>query len=80
MLSKAKGQILRVAASMHILFHLEKEDEICDVIIDEAIKAAINYIMTCIQHTAYMTGRSTVVQEVEIAEAGMCTYIQNYLK
>lgn len=77
MLSIAKGQILRVAATMHILFHLEKEDEICDVIVDEAIKAAINYyIMTCIQHIAYMTGRSTVVQEVEIAEAGMCVYIQ----
>ena len=44
------------------------------MIVDEAIKAAINYIMTimtCIQHTAYMSGRSTVVQEVEIAEAGM---------
>ena len=73
MLSKAKGQILRVTATMHILFHLEKEDdEICDVILDDAIKAAINFIMTSIQHTAYMTGRSTVVQEVEIAESGKC--------
>ena len=70
MLSKAKGQILSVAATMHVLFHLDK---ICDVIVDEAIKAAVNY-MTCIQHTAYMTGRSTVIQEVEIAEAGMCMY------
>ena len=34
MLSKAKGQILRVAATMHILFHLEKEDEISDVIVE----------------------------------------------
>ena len=42
MLSKAKEQILRVAATMHVLFHLEKEDEICDMIVDEAIKAAIN--------------------------------------
>ena len=36
MLSKAKEQISRVA-TMHIPFHLEKDDKICDVIVDEAI-------------------------------------------
>ena len=70
MLSKAKGQILRIAATMHILFHLEKEEEVSEGIIEDAVLAAINYIQTCIQHTAYITGRSTVVEEVEIAEAG----------
>ena len=63
MLSKVKGQILRLAATMHILFHLEKEEELSEGIIEDAVLAAINYMLACIQHTAYMTGRSTVVEE-----------------
>ena len=42
---------------------MEKEEEVSEGIIEDAVLAAI-------QHTAYMTGRSTVIEEVEIAEAG----------
>ena len=38
MLSTAKDQILRIAANMHILFHLEKEEEVSEEIIEDAVQ------------------------------------------
>ena len=77
MLSKSKGQILRVAAVMHTLFQLKPlhdEEEITCIINNEispeALEAAIDFIQTSVQHTAYIAGRSTIAKEVEIAEAG----------
>ena len=77
MLSKSKGQTLRVAAVMHILFQIQQTDpeqvEIAfkDEISEKALQAAIDFVQTSIQHAAYIAGRSTVSKEVEIAEAGM---------
>ena len=41
MLSKSLGQIIRVSAAMHIIFHLESDELLRDVISNEAIDAAI---------------------------------------
>ena len=41
MLSKSIGQIIRV---MHVLFHLEREDPLPNVISNEALDAAINFV------------------------------------
>ncbi len=66
MLSKSLGQIIRVCAAMHALFHLESgEDPLPDIISSEAIEAAINYVEVCCQHTAYISGRGNIDQELD---------------
>ena len=78
MLSKSKGQTLRVAAVMHILFQIhevEQSDLVMeDQISENALRAAIDFVQTSIQHAAYIAGRSTISKEVEIAEAGTHFY------
>ena len=84
MLSKSKGQILRVAASFHILFQIQdgdsepvdKEDIISedavedgDTISGRAIAAAIGFVDLCCQQTAYMAGRGNIKEELKIIEA-----------
>ena len=66
MLSKSKGQIIRVAATLHVLFNIEAPLAIPTVISDAAIKAAINLVDLCIQHAAFLAGRDVdeTVQEM----------------
>ena len=76
MLSKSKGQILRVAASFHILFQLhsepvEEEDSTEDTISDIEIAAAIGFVSLCCQQTAYMAGRGKISDELRIIEASV---------
>ncbi len=72
MLSKSKGQILRVAAALHVLFQVGKPSEdICDKITEEAIAASINFIGLCCQQTAFMAGRGNIKEEIEIIKASM---------
>ena len=70
MLSKSAGQTLRVAACLNVLFRIRNDDEpwptdpsfdtsLEDVIIDDAIKAASNFVDACCIQAAYMAGRST---------------------
>ena len=66
------GQILRVSAAMHVLFHLDSEEPLSDTISDKAIEAAIDFVEVCCQHTAYITGRGNINQELEILETGTC--------
>lgn len=72
-LSKSLGQIIRVSASMHILFHIDKEEPLPDVISDTAIEAAIDFVEVCCQHTAYISGCGNITQELEFFESGMQT-------
>ena len=71
MLSKSEGQILRVAAVLHILFQIhlpnasEDDQKACDKpnkISDEALHAAIDFVETSIQHATYIAGKDTVTQ------------------
>lgn len=55
-LSKSKGQILRVAATM---FSWETPHNILSEISDEAMKAAIDFVETCNQHVNYLIGKTT---------------------
>lgn len=68
MLSKSKGQILRVAATMHVLFHWAKPQDIPSEISDNAIAAAINFVDVCIQHTAFLAGRGEVNEAIASVE------------
>ena len=76
LLSKSKGQTLRVAAVMHILFQIQQTDHeqaevvLTDEISEKALQAAIDFVQTSIQYAAYTAGRSTISKEVEIAAAG----------
>lgn len=77
MLSKAKGQILRVAASLSLLFSVQEEDEhsIPDPTVthisEDVIKAAINFVDVCCQHTSFMAGRGVITEEISTLIAGM---------
>ena len=64
------GQILRVSVALHILFRVELEDPLevplPDTISQDAIKAAINFVEVCCQHTAYISGRRQIENELEL--------------
>ena len=75
-LSKSMGQILRISASLHILFHLDKETrpENIDVIISEdAITAATHFVEVCGQHVAFIAGRGEIDKEIKLLELGAHT-------
>lgn len=52
MLSKSMGQILHISAAMHVLFHMENEDPLPEIISESAIEAAIDSVEACCQHRA----------------------------
>ena len=70
MLSKSIGQIIRVSAVLHVLFNIDEENQPSTVISNMAIEAAIDFVEVCCQHTAYITGRGNIHQELEIVHAG----------
>lgn len=77
MLSKSKGQILRVAAALQVLFSVERNTEQEQppnagtvLISEDAITAAIDFVEVCCQQTAYMAGRGKIDEELEVYNAG----------
>ena len=75
LLSKSKGQILRVSATLHVLFHINSPLAISEELSDEAIRAAINLVDVCIQHAAFLAGRGDVGDKIEELAKGTCTYM-----
>jgi hypothetical protein len=65
MLSKEKGQILRVAASLHVLFNIDTPHTISQEISDDAVKAAVDLVDVCIQHAAFLAGRGDVEETIQ---------------
>jgi len=77
LLSKSIGQTLRVAASVHVLFGMEDEEPLPNTISYMAIKAAIDFVEVCCQQTAYIAGRGTINDEINLIRSGeisACTY------
>ena len=70
MLSKSKGQILRTAAVMHVLFHMETPTSIPTEISEAAVKAADCFVDYCLQHTAYLGGRGDLNEAMEGFQKG----------
>lgn len=72
MLSKSKGQLVRVTGCLHCLFLMDDintgespdEFQIPSVVTDAAVRAAINFVNTCMDHTLYLCGRDEVKEEV----------------
>lgn len=76
MLSKSKGQILRVLAAFHCLFNINghsETPELKDEISEEAVTAAINFVELCCQQTAFMAGHGNILDEIQLIKASMCT-------
>lgn len=63
-LSKSRGQVLRVAAVLHTLFSIEKEN-IPDEVSDAALQAAVDFVCVSCQQTAYVAGRGPIDEEIE---------------
>jgi len=61
----SRGQILRIAAVLHVLFHLDTPHNIPLHIEENAVVAAIDFVELCIQHAMYITGRGKVQDEVD---------------
>lgn len=79
LLSKSRGQVLRVAAIFHTLFSIDERrysdstdasDRDPDEITDDAIIAAIDFVKTACQHTMYIAGRGTLEEGVKRAQEG----------
>ncbi len=66
MLSKSRGQILRVAATMHVLFHLDTPLSIPAIISDGALKAAQDFVETSNQHVAFLAGRGDIGEAIDM--------------
>ena len=66
MLSKSKGQVLRIAAVMHVLFHIENPNAIPSELSEAAVKAADCFVDLCLQHAAFLGGRGDLKTEVII--------------
>ena len=78
MLSKAKGQILRVSGILNVLFcdrsdqgKLSLSDTIPIVITNDALEAAQNFVDTACQHAAYLSGRGFIENELKRFTVGM---------
>ena len=74
LLSKAKGQLLRVATCLHVLFSLETPGKIEVKISQEALSAAIDFVDVCCDHASLITGRQCISDEVKNSSKGNYTY------
>ena len=76
MLSKNRGQVLRVAAIFHILFKIDESqchdtttnDKNVNEISEDAMLAAIDFLKTACQRTMYIAGRGTLEEGVKRAQ------------
>ena len=79
MLSKSKGQVLRVSAAFHFLFNINNSNddmELSDEISEEAICASINFVALCCQQTAFMAGRGKISEEIQLIKDSKCMFTQ----
>ena len=87
MLSKSRGQVLRLAGVLHALFSLGRDtyvesvglgseddgsDGRNDIISDEAVKAAIDFCEVACQQTAYIGGRGCIKDEILRMKSRKC--------
>ena len=70
MLSKSKGQLLRVAAVMHVLFNMGDPSSIPQEISEDAVKAADSFVDLCLQHAAYLGGKGNLQEAIDDINKG----------
>ena len=57
-MGKSKAQMMRVAAVLHVLFSLDNDHNLTPELSASAVKAAINLVDVCNEHTRIFAGRS----------------------
>ena len=77
MLSKSKGQVLRVAAVMHVLSHMATPSDIPRDISEAAVRAADTFVDYCLQHAAYLGGRGKFKEAVEEIHQGFLHWLES---
>ena len=74
MLSKSRGQVLRVAAVFQVLFSVDPQRDTAseedDIIQKNCIIASINFVKTACQHALYIAGKGNLEEEVLIQNIG----------
>ena len=70
MYSKSKGQLLRVAAVMHVLFNTDKPSLIPPEISEDVVKTADGFVDLCLQHAAYLGGKGNIQEAVDDISKG----------
>ena len=72
MLSKSRGQLLRIATILHLLFSVQKQNEslISDEISEVAVLAAVDFIKKVCQQTAFIAGKGIIEEEVQACKTG----------
>lgn len=75
MLSKSKGQLLRVAAVMHVLFNMDDPSSIPQEISEDAVKAADCFVDLCLQHAAYLGGKGNLQEAIDEINKGDYTQL-----
>ena len=70
-LSKQKGQILRVAAICHVLSELDVTAEHSDILSHRDIAAAIDFVEVCSEHTCTIAGRPKISDAVDNILSGL---------
>lgn len=69
--------MLRVAASLQVLFSLqvdrEQQPSRAEIIhiSEDAIKASINFVELCCQQTAFIAGRNEITRELDVYKTGI---------
>ena len=70
--------------ALYIIFQVEHEDPlqdpVPDIISQEALKAAINFVEVCCQHSAYISGRGQIDDELELVQMGNHDFVCEYAK
>ena len=51
---------MRVATTMHVLFHINKQLNIPAIIGEDAVKSSENFVQVCLQNAAYLAGRGDI--------------------
>lgn len=71
MASPVHGLTLRVAAVMHVAFHLESPHDIPKEISQQALEAALDFVDVCCKHAAFMAVREEMVDPIQQLQTGM---------
>ena len=58
LMGKSKAQILRVAVALHAIFSLDSQHALTPELSASAVKAAINLVDVCNEHTRIFAGRT----------------------
>ena len=57
LMGKSKGQVMRIAAVLHVLFCIDEDNALTPDISAKSVEAAIDLVAVCNEHTKIFAGR-----------------------